>query len=154
MPLLDGSATSVREAQPGTAGGTSTSIPLTELPRVNTLRHVKKLVVLMLAAAAVLCAVGAIVKLTLPSRAEAARARLTQVAQRFDQCYSRYASYEHCETGTRKLMVGERGKRRFTLVSAVEFGPTYMISGTPDGELERSCQPSSTHCPNGLWPSE
>ncbi|MBE2321082.1 hypothetical protein DVA67_034410 [Solirubrobacter sp. CPCC 204708] len=114
----------------------------------------KKLVVSLVAMAAVLAAAGAIVKLTLPSRAEAARERLTQVAERFVECHSREATYERCETGTEKLMVGERSKRRFTLVSAVEFGPTYEITGTPFGPIKRSCQPDSRYCPNGIWPSE
>lgn len=112
---------------------------------------VKKLVISLVALAAL---VGAVVMLTLPSRAEAARERLTQVADRFVECYSRDASYERCETGTEKLMV-DRSKRQFTLTSTVDFGPTYTISGTSSGRLERSCQPdNSKYCSNGLWPSE
>jgi len=134
--------------------GAWTNFRLTELATHNTLRRVKKLLVCLVAFAAVLGTIGAIVKLTVPSRAEAARERLTLVAERFVQCYSRDASYERCETGTEKLMVGERSKRRFELVSAVELGPIYSISGTPSGRLERSCQPTSTYCPHGQWPSE
>lgn len=121
----------------------------------QTARGVKKFLVCLVAVAAVLGTVGAIVKLTLPSRAEAARERLTQVAERFVECYSRDASYERCKTGTEKLMVGERSKRRFELVSAVEFGPIYSISGTPSGRLERTCQPNnSTYCPRGRWSAD
>lgn len=127
---------------------------MTESPGRYTLRCVKKLVISLVVLAALVGGVGAAVVLTLPSRAEAARDRLTQVADRFVECYSQDASYERCETGTEKLMV-DRSERQFTLTSTVEFGPTYTISGTSSGRLERSCQPdNSTYCSNGRWPSE
>src|SRR6201999_2240651 len=117
----------------------------------HKLRGVKTLVIALCALAALVGGVGAVVMLTLPSRAEAARERLAQGADRFVECYSRDASYERCETGTEKLMV-DRSKRQFTLTSTVAFGPTYTISGASSGRLERSCQPeNSKYCSNGLW---
>lgn len=108
----------------------------------------------MIVLAALVGCVGAIVKLTLPSRAEAARERLAAVAESFVECYSQDASYERCEPGTEKLMV-DRSKRRFTLISTVDFGPTYSVSGTPSGRLEHSCQPAnSAYCSTDLWPSD
>ena len=67
----------------------------------------------------------------------------------FVRCYERDASYEHCETGTSKVMVATRSKEQFALVASVEFGPTYTIGRTAAGRLRRSCQPRGAHCPVG-----
>jgi hypothetical protein len=129
----------------------STIVRLTESSTVNRLRPVKKLLASIVAVVAVLAVAGGIVSLTGPRRAESARETLDRAASRFVQCYARDESYESCETGTSRLMVADRSKRRFALVSAVEFGPTYMISRTAGGKLKRSCQPLGADCPTGAW---
>jgi hypothetical protein len=121
---------------------------------VNRLRAVKKLLASIVAVVSVLAVAGVIINLTGPRRAESARETLDRAASRFVQCYARDESYESCETGTSKLMVAERSKRRFALVSTVAFGPTYTISRTAVGRLRRSCQPLGADCPAGAWQGE
>jgi hypothetical protein len=118
---------------------------------VDKLRAVKKLLALIVVVVAALAVAGVTINLTESRRAESARQTLDRAASRFAQCYAREESYENCETGTSKLMVAERSKRRFALLSAVEFGPTYTISGTAAGRLNRTCQPVGAHCPIGEW---
>jgi hypothetical protein len=115
---------------------------------------VKRLLISIVAVVAVPAVAGVIINVTEPRRAESARETLDRAAGRFVQCYAREASYERCETGTSKLMVAERSKRRFALVSTVEFGPTYTITGTAVGRLERSCQPLGARCPSSAWQDE
>jgi predicted membrane-bound mannosyltransferase len=95
-------------------------------------------------------AVAAVV-LTGGSRAAGARDTLEDAAARFVACYDAQASYLECKTGTSKVNVATRTKNRFTLVSAVEFGPHYVIERERGGELQRGCSPSGSRCPVGRW---
>ena len=95
-------------------------------------------------------AVAAVV-LTEGRRAAGARDTLEAAAARFVACYDAKASYLECQTGTSKVNVATRTKSRFTLISAVEFGPHYSISRTRGGKLQRECSPNGSRCPVGRW---
>jgi hypothetical protein len=106
-------------------------------------------IVVCLAAVAAL-AVAAVV-LTGDRRAAGARDTLDDAAARFVACYAAEASYLECKPGTSKVNVATRTRNRFTLISAVEFGPHYSISRERGGGLQRECSPSGSRCPVGRW---
>jgi len=95
-------------------------------------------------------AVAAVV-LTEGRRAAGARDTLEDAAARFVACYDAEASYLGCKTGTSNVNVATQTRSRFTLISAVEFGPHYFISRERGGELQRGCSPSGSRCPVGGW---
>jgi hypothetical protein len=106
----------------------------------------------IVAALAVVAAlVIAVVVLTEGRRASGARDTLEDAAARFVACYDAQASYLECKPRTSKVNVATRTRNRFTLISAVEFGPHYSISRERGGGLQRECSPSGSRCPVGRW---
>ena len=95
-------------------------------------------------------AIAAVV-LTEGRRAAGARDTLEDAAARFVACYDAKASYLGCKTGPSNVNVATQTKNRFTLISAVEFGPHYSISRVRGGKLQRECSPSGSRCPVGRW---
>jgi hypothetical protein len=95
--------------------------------------------------------VVAAVVLTEGRRAAGARDTLEDAAARFVACYDAEGSYLECKTGPSDVNVATRTKNRFTLISAVEFGPHYSISRERGGALQRECSPRGSRCPVGRW---
>ena len=95
-------------------------------------------------------AVAAVV-LTEGRRAAGARDTVEDAAARFVACYDAKVSYPGCKTGPSDVMVGTQTKNRFTLLSSVEFGPTYSISLVRGGRRQRECSPTGSRCPVGRW---
>lgn len=110
----------------------------------------------IIAAVIVLCVVVGVlavvvVRGTVDSRAEEARATLERGAKRFVACYDRDGSYLKCKAGSKKIAITFRRSDAFSLTYAADFAATYTISRDKDGELQRSCQPRGKRCPVGDW---